>query len=59
MDIPVRGHGTIGASGLAICCLQQICVAVFMKTLFGTVAANIDATQRDVLTMQNVGEIGV
>lgn len=58
MDVPIRGHGMIGVSNLPVCCLQHICIAFSMKTLFETVAANIDAAQRDVLAMQNAGVVG-
>ena len=39
----------IGVSNLAVCCLQQMYIAFFMKTLIGAVAVIIDAAQETLL----------
>jgi hypothetical protein len=55
MDVPIERHWLTGVSNLAVCCLQQIFLAFSIKTLFGALAASIDAAQSEVLGMMNSG----
>ena len=55
MDIPIGDHWLTGVSTLAVCCLQQIFLGFSVETLFGALAASIDAAQCDALAMLNSG----